>query len=552
MKKFIMLFILIFFNNTFGIKLNLDLVGTSYLSNNNSFWIYNLFDDSFSTLWVEGVKKDGSGTNGYKVFNQYQLLSVENNGVGEYLVVSFKNYKEIAGIDTIKLYNANSNNYNRIKELGVLVTYKYGTNFSNKYFVAELKNTKVNQIKLSDYSFDKSNITGFTFWIVSTYPGTDTNNHTAISEIEFWYKGKKYEIANLEEAKREFIEKRKLMWYSMLVSTGFDPVETAKVNKYVRERLKNWQGNEFECDLTTNSMKILKEMGFDVDKYLYQYGGDRKNPILGWKIYLQFGLDKKIYFFKRVNERETEEAYLWDYEKVKIGEWDVDEMGTLWIKLDGREKKAAIDERLSGTDLEFLDPIALEKDSSEGYVIGLRRKYKVIGIRKIPTKQWWEFWKSYKEYRFNDAPIFLIKLAVVVEDLWIYLRKAYEDNALIWIMLIVACLIFAIVRREGSIPLWARIMSIVNSVYIIGIIVLDFIDFAYFKNFIEDNLYIDNLPVVGLLMLIGLLLCVVVSLSLLVILIVKWKKIKIFDKIGYFLYAIFICLSYYFIVEILF
>ncbi|QJR21434.1 hypothetical protein BREVNS_0684 [Brevinematales bacterium NS] len=46
------------------------------------------------------------------------------------------------------------------------------------------------------------------FYILSTYPGT-TYDDTCISEIEFWYRGQKYEVANLEEAKREFVRKRK-------------------------------------------------------------------------------------------------------------------------------------------------------------------------------------------------------------------------------------------------------------------------------------------------------------------------------------------------------
>ncbi len=451
--------------------------------------------------------------------------------------------------DKIVIYIGNQKNdklfkeCDRPKELFITVLESFGE--KNKDYTISLTNTYFLVDKMGGQAINFGKIIKGNVWIfdiLATFNGNKSND-IYISEIEFWYKGKKYEVANLEEAKREFIEKRKLRWYIMLVSTTFDPVETAKVNKYVREKVKTWQGNEFECDLTTNSMNIFKEMGFDMNKYLYQYGGDIKNPIIGWKIYLEFGLDKKIYFFKRVNERETEEAYLWDYEKVKIGEWDVDKMGTLWIKLDGREKKAALDERLRGTDLEFLDPIELDKgpNTDEGYnVIGLR-KYKVIGIRKTPTKQWWEFWKSYKKYSFKEAPIFLIRFAEGVEDFWIFLRKAYRDNALIWMILNLSCLIFAIVRRESNTPLWTRIMSIVNPIYILGLILLNFI--------FSRNL---DFLITGIFVMLGLVLCIILSLSLLVILIIKWKNIKIFDKIGYFLYAIFVPLSCYFILDFLY
>ncbi len=49
---------------------------------------------------------------------------------------------------------------------------------------------------------------GILFYPLSVYPGTMYDD-TCISEIEFWYQGQKYEVANLEQAKREFVRKRK-------------------------------------------------------------------------------------------------------------------------------------------------------------------------------------------------------------------------------------------------------------------------------------------------------------------------------------------------------
>ncbi|MEJ5285568.1 MAG: hypothetical protein WHS77_11035, partial [Brevinematales bacterium] len=95
--------------------------------------------------------------------------------------------------------------------------------------------------------------------------------------------------------------------------------------------------------------------------------------------------------------------------------------------------------------------------------------------------------------------------------------------------------------RSSNLPLWVRIMSIVNPVYILGLI---FLNFIFSRN-------LDFL-ITGIFVMLGLILCIILSLSLLVILIIKWKKVKIFDKIGYFLYAIFVPLSCYFILDFLY
>ncbi|URA09907.1 hypothetical protein [Thermospira aquatica] len=63
-----------------------------------------------------------------------------------------------------------------------------------------------NEISLHELKVNPTNIDAVKFTILSTYPGTHYND-TCISEIEFWYKGKKYEIANLEEAKREYLRR---------------------------------------------------------------------------------------------------------------------------------------------------------------------------------------------------------------------------------------------------------------------------------------------------------------------------------------------------------
>ncbi|MGC8770056.1 MAG: hypothetical protein ACP5Q5_02255 [Brevinematia bacterium] len=92
-----------------------------------------------------------------------------------------------------------------------------------------------------------------------------------------------------------------------------------------------------------------------------------------------------------------------------------------------------------------------------------------LQFKQRPIKQWWEFWKSDKEYRKTETPRFLIKFAEWLKYFW------NNIEVLIWFILIVLCLIFAIVRRESNTPLWTRIMSIVNPIYILGLILLNFI-----------------------------------------------------------------------------
>ncbi len=162
----------------------------------------------------------------------------------------------------------------------------------------------------------------------------------------------------------------------------------------------------------------------------------------------------------------------------------------------------------------------------------LERHFK---YRERPLKQWWEFWKSDKEYKKAQPPLFLTKSVNFFKDFGFYIREAF-----IWLILSISCLVFAIVKRKSNMPAWVRVMNIISPAIILA---LAFLKFVF-------PMEIDVL-IKGIFVLLLLLSCAILSISLIIIVILRWKKLVIIEKIGYLSYAVILSLSYFFIFGLL-
>ncbi len=168
------------------------------------YWGGNLVDGDISTSWAY----TRGGTD--KLFYTRAIVSFH--------------FRNTNWIDEIRIWNGYGKNTdlwkknNRAKEISIWLGISVTNDFMNKKYI--LKDTEGYQsIKFNPVLVNKVNIQ-----ILSTYPGT-TYDDTCISEIEFWYQGQKYEVANLEDAKREFVKKRKRERVRDVLMSGIYVVE---------------------------------------------------------------------------------------------------------------------------------------------------------------------------------------------------------------------------------------------------------------------------------------------------------------------------------------
>jgi hypothetical protein len=254
-------------------------------------------------------------------------------------------------IDEIRIWNGYGKSpelwkkNNRAKEISIWVGVSETKSFTNIEYV--LKDTEGYQsIKFSPILGNQVNVQ-----ILSTYPGTMYDD-TCISEIEFWYQGQKYEVANLEEAKREFVRKRKrekvwgvvmggiyvVEWrgskeksiYGYLTPEG-EVIETGDRNYWIHDAVYRtmkvkgtngygWRNDVWGCDLEWE----IRDDGF----YYRVREGDMKKRVEELK--------KQGYgVFSYPDEIKKQIRKGWEkIEKGRVvGKWKVDSYGNLWMDM---------------------------------------------------------------------------------------------------------------------------------------------------------------------------------------------------------------------------
>ncbi len=139
-------------------------------------------------------------------------------------------------------------------------------------------------------------IKNFGIGVLSTYPGTKYDD-ICLSKLEFWYKGEKYNVANLEEAKKEYIKtyiQRCLHWIlSYYYINSINPEGMDKLDKLA-------------------GIKKTVELGYDTCINFEKSGDIKVIPALE---------DNKV--------------------RVHVGSWKFDDEGRLWIKLDNGDWKVS-------------------------------------------------------------------------------------------------------------------------------------------------------------------------------------------------------------------
>lgn len=164
----------------------------------------------------------------YSLFNLFDkniattvALTKDKNNTSLLDLAFITNYK----INKIIIYNGyqkNSNVYlnnDRPKSINLLV-YKYengkkfNISFDTNIILLDITNSQTILFNDVDGWY-------WGFGILSTYPGSKYND-ICISEIEFWYNDEKYEVDNLEEAKKEYMEQTELVIKKQIYNGCFE------------------------------------------------------------------------------------------------------------------------------------------------------------------------------------------------------------------------------------------------------------------------------------------------------------------------------------------
>ncbi|URA11012.1 NADase-type glycan-binding domain-containing protein [Thermospira aquatica] len=175
-----------------------------------SYSPFNLLDGQTNTCWAEGVKGDGSGefqyyyTNGkwlWKYPTFYDFKYHGSGGAGVLLV--FSNLFSVNRLKIINGYTKSKETYFNNARPSKLEMIFWGAKEKGVITVKIIELEDVMESQWIEVGYIEE-IKAIAFTILSTYPGTRYDD-TCISEIEFYYQGRKYEVVNLEEAKREFL-----------------------------------------------------------------------------------------------------------------------------------------------------------------------------------------------------------------------------------------------------------------------------------------------------------------------------------------------------------
>lgn len=254
------------------------------------YHIFNLFDQSLSTALA--LRK-----------NEFSKTGVDLAFSKEFLIdkiVVYNGYQK-----TQEIYKKN----NRIKELALE---GFSRNDQDRFLEVFTTNVELSDtMGYSNVIILNNDIKIWNLYIsaMSTYPGTKYDD-TCISEIEFWYQGQKYEIANLEEAKKEFLakyrEQQKMNWM------GWSEVYTEQSpDQYHISSRTNQQFIQELAKGRKNIKKLLKKLNWPEDT-------------------------KKFYFlFSEKGELYISPTYK-NPKKTLLGYWKIGSMGELLLKLDGK------------------------------------------------------------------------------------------------------------------------------------------------------------------------------------------------------------------------
>jgi len=281
------------------VKLSLSLSGSGYFNPSVviGYYPFNVVDNDLSTC-----------------------VAMKSNYGFQWFLLCFDKKIEIDEIVIYNGYQKNSNVYmknNRVKEIII-------KGYQVKPFAVILSNhyTLLDQWGPQRITFPQSIfITGMDFTILSTYPGTAYED-TCISEIEFWCKGQKYEIADLEKSRREFLanwREERLRSILGTIANVYDREPDVYVYFGSGEIVEVESPDYFIHDMVRKNMEArgVRELSWT----------NRGNWVLSWR--LEGG--KLMY---RLTEVKGGVIKNWQEIRPvkKVGEWEIDKSGTIFIR----------------------------------------------------------------------------------------------------------------------------------------------------------------------------------------------------------------------------
>jgi hypothetical protein len=214
-------------------------------------------------------------------------------------------FKDEFPVDKIKIYNGfqiNTNIYNqneRVKEIQLQIQ-NVKDAFDKYSFQSNIQisdSTNGQEIILGN----EIEIKNIGIFVLSTDPGTKYDD-ICVSEMEFWYKGEKYEVSNLAEAKQEYV-------------------------KLYTDSALEWMTNGIEVKGLTDAgfKKLVKLTGWGITQ------AEKKT------MFVYFEKDGIVHF-RLVHTKNGKTEYL---PMKEVGNWKFDSDGRFWIKLKGGEWKAS-------------------------------------------------------------------------------------------------------------------------------------------------------------------------------------------------------------------
>jgi|GEM_PF-7126255 len=273
---------------------------------------YNLFDKNKYTALAMNAKYNNS----------------DGNIPQDYFFIFLKNIITMDKLSLLNGYQKNEKLFfenSRIQDVEIEIYYEEDIVYTTNIILKDITN-------IQNIIFGKKiKCNNIFFTINSTYTGTKYND-VCISEMELWNGNEKYEIANLEQAKKEYLKKLKDTYKKYIAHINFKDVETV--------------GFLEDKDLIFSKWK---KCGIKTDK-IVDLGTIFNNP--GLNTYLSFNVDSD--YSGKINIK------LYGGKIMQIGNWKIDEKGAIWIKIGKGEWKVAENVHLAGTDLgtikQFTEP----------------------------------------------------------------------------------------------------------------------------------------------------------------------------------------------------
>ena len=290
--------------------------------------------DNEDIFMYSPIKMIDSDTNTYWAYNR--------KGTDElFKTQAFVHFKFASNIivDKIRVFNGHANNQDlrRVKILGLWA----GINNRNENIKKE--SLKISLLDLSGFQeillTNAIEVNEINIRVEESYSGSKYD-YVCISEIEFWNKHEKYQIANLEEAEKEYVRTYR-----------------ENLRKSIKGLFLSAADTEFDGTIEV-VLGRWRELGIEVEKIDYVINAERKTPefVLEFKEKIPYEgsvMIKSKYDRMRVDK----DGFSHLTKPIVMGKWKIDKKGYIWVKIGNGCWKKSIKTDFKGTDLETVNSV---------------------------------------------------------------------------------------------------------------------------------------------------------------------------------------------------